>query len=182
MYGENEGKLWEDIIETTSPITEIQTMNMDDLHTIIYTSGTTGNPKGVMHTIRNFSESVKIFSGEVKLQEHPRIFSYLPLAHVAERMGIGTHGICKGAEFSFPESLATFASDLERCQPAAFFAVPRIWTKFQEKILEKLPQKKLSLLLNIPFLNSIIKKKLKQKLGLSKAEYFFQALLRCRVV
>ena len=173
MYGENEGKLWEDIIDSQQPLVEIPKMNLDDLHTIIYTSGTTGSPKGVMHTIRNFAESIKVFSSVVELQSHPRLFSYLPLAHVAERMGIGTHGIYKGAEFSFPETLDTFASDLERCQPIAFLAVPRIWTKFQEKILEKMPQKKLSLLLSIPILNTIIKKKLKQKLGLSKAAYCF---------
>lgn len=173
LYGENEGESWEKIVASTTPLSEISTMNLDDLHTIIYTSGTTGNPKGVMHTIRNFSESINLFSGAVEIGDHPRLFSYLPLAHVAERMGIGTHGIYRGAEFSFPESLETFASDLERCQPAAFFAVPRIWTKFQEKILEKIPQKKLSLLLSIPVVNSLIRKKLKQKLGLRNSKYFF---------
>jgi len=126
-----------------------------------------------MHTIRNFAESVSVFGGQVELQEQPRFFSYLPLAHVAERMAIGTHGYYKGAEFSFPETLETFAFDLSKCQPHAFFAVPRIWTKFQEKILEKLPQKKLSFMLSIPILNSMIKKKLKQKLGLSSAVYCF---------
>ncbi len=173
MYGESEGRLWEDIINTEQPLNEIPVMNLDDLHTIIYTSGTTGNPKGVMHTIRNFSESVKVFGELITLQSHPRFFSYLPLAHVAERMGIGTQGFYKGVEFSFPESLVTFASDLEQCQPSVFLAVPRIWTKFQEKILEKIPQKKLNLLLSIPIINTIIKKKLKQKLGLSKAEFCF---------
>lgn len=173
MYGENEGDLWENIVDKEQPLMEIPMMNPDDLHTIIYTSGTTGNPKGVMHTIRNFAESVKVFGEFIKVQQHPRFFSYLPLAHVAERMAIGTFGYYKGAEFSFPETLQTFASDLERCQPTAFVAVPRIWTKFQEKILEKMPQKKLNLLLSIPIINGIIKKKLKQKLGLSKAEYCF---------
>ena len=173
LYDEKEGKLWEDIVNEEKPLMDIPTMNLDDLHTIIYTSGTTGTPKGVMHTIRNFSECIKVFNSQVKLQERPRLFSYLPLAHVAERVGIGTNGIYLGAEFSFPETLETFASDLERCQPIVFFAVPRIWTKFQEKILEKMPQKKLSLLLGIPIINRIIKKKLKQKLGLSSSEYSF---------
>ncbi len=173
LYDEKEGRLWEDIVKEEKPLMDIPTMNLDDLHTIIYTSGTTGTPKGVMHSIRNFSECIKVFNSQVKLQERPRLFSYLPLAHVAERVGIGTNGIYLGAEFSFPETLETFASDLERCQPTVFMAVPRIWTKFQEKILEKMPQKKLSLLLGIPIINRIIKKKLKQKLGLSSAEYSF---------
>lgn len=171
LYGQNEGKLWEDIVRDEEPLMNMPIVNLDDLHTIIYTSGTTGAPKGVMHTIGNFAESVKIFGAQVKLQTHPRFFSYLPLAHVAERMGIGTHGIYKGAEFSFPETLQTFASDLERCQPTVFLGVPRIWTKFQEKILEKMSQKKLSLLLSVPIINAIVKKKLKQKLGLSSTEF-----------
>ncbi len=93
------------------------------------------------------------------------------MAHVAERVGIGAYGLVIGAEFSFPGSLETFASDLETCQPHMFFAVPRIWAKFQEKILEKLPQKKLNVLLRIPLLNGFIKKKLKQKLGLRHTEF-----------
>lgn len=173
LYGEKGGRLWEDIVKNGAPLTKMPNVNLDDLHTIIYTSGTTGTPKGVVHSIRNFSESINIFEGEIKLQDHPRFFSYLPLAHVAERMAIGTLGFYKGAEFSFPESLATFASNLENCQPHSFFAVPRIWTKFQEKILEKIPQKKLNALLSIPILNSIIKKKLKKKIGLGSAGYCF---------
>jgi long-chain acyl-CoA synthetase len=43
-------------------------------------------------------------------------------------------------------------------QPTHFFAVPRIWAKFQEKILEKLPQKKLDTLLAIPLVSSLDQK------------------------
>ena len=57
-------------------------------------------------------ESMRVIKSVIKLSPLPRLFSYLPLAHVAERVGIGTHGIVIGAEFSFPESLETFASDL----------------------------------------------------------------------
>lgn len=171
LFGIQEGEQWEDIVKNGKALQDIPNPDLDDLHTIIYTSGTTGIPKGVMHSIGNFAESVKIFSKELKLDNHPRLFSYLPLAHVAERMGIGTFGIYKGAEFTFAESLETFATNLGECQPHLFFAVPRIWTKFQEKILEKLPQRKLNILLKIPIINSIIKKKLKEKLGLGSAEY-----------
>lgn len=173
LYGENEGELWEDIIESQEPLQNIPNISRNDMHTIIYTSGTTGAPKGVMHTIGNFMESTSVMMSIMDLKEDSRFFSYLPLAHVAERMGIGTHGLIRGVEFSFPESLETFASDLERCQPDIFFAVPRIWTKFQEKILEKIPQKKLNILLKMPFISGILKKKLKQKLGLKNAKYVF---------
>ncbi|PIA82217.1 hypothetical protein BFR04_10645 [Gaetbulibacter sp. 4G1] len=171
LFGENEGDLWEDIIKSEKPLEVMPKIDTNDLHTIIYTSGTTGTPKGVMHSVGNIMESMRVIKSVIKLSPLPRLFSYLPLAHVAERVGIGTHGIVIGAEFSFPESLETFASDLEKCQPHLFLAVPRIWAKFQEKILENLPQKKLNILLNIPFVNRFIKNKLKQKLGLRCAEY-----------
>ena len=173
LYGENDGEIWEEVVEQQEPLSEIPLPNPQNLHTIIYTSGTTGTPKGVMHTVSNFMESVSVMISFMDFKPGSRFFSYLPLAHVAERMGIGTHGIVVGAEFSFPESLDTFASDLERCQPILFFAVPRIWAKFQEKILEKIPQRKLNRLLKIPLLNSFIKKKLKQKLGLKNAQFVF---------
>ena len=170
LYGEKEGDLWEDLLLKNNPLKEVYDSESENLHTIIYTSGTTGTPKGVMHTVGNFMESVRVIKPALKLKEGSRFFSYLPIAHVAERVGIETYGIILGADISFPESLDTFASDLEKCQPQLFFAVPRIWSKFQEKILEKMPQKKLNILLSIPVLNKIIKNKLKEKLGLKHAE------------
>ena len=170
LYGEEEGELYEDLLLANKPLTQVYIPKQEDLHTIIYTSGTTGTPKGVIHTVGNFMESVRVINDALKIQERPRFFSYLPLAHVAERVGIGTYGFYLGAEFTFTESLDTFASDLEECQPHLFFAVPRIWAKFQEKILEKIPQKKLNILLSIPIINRIVKNKLKQKLGLKHAK------------
>jgi long-chain acyl-CoA synthetase len=170
IYGESEGDLWEDLLLKNEPLQDVYLPKPDDLHTIIYTSGTTGTPKGVMHTVNNFVESVYTIKSALSLQEGSRFFSYLPLAHVAERVGIETYGLLLGSEISFPDSLETFAHDLETCQPQLFFAVPRIWAKFQEKILAKMPQKKLNILLSIPFLNKIIKNKLKEKLGLKHAE------------
>ena len=169
IYGEAVGQLWGNIIKTQEELENISLPDKDDLYTIIYTSGTTGNPKGVMHTVGNLIESSKTLIRTFSIPNQLDLFSYLPLAHVAERMG-ATVGLITGSTTSFAESLDTFALDLERTQPYIFFAVPRIWTKFQEKILEAIPQKKLNIILAIPFLNSIIKKKLKQKLGLKNAK------------
>ena len=174
LYGENEGELWETILENTNTISNIKLPEANNLHTIIYTSGTTGMPKGVMHTARNFMESSTTLITLFELPNNLRLFSYLPLAHVAERLLINA-GIVLGATISFAESLETFAKELEQTQPHLFFAVPRIWTKFREKILESIPQKKLSLLLKIPVLNSIIKNKLKKKLGLKNAVFIASA-------
>lgn len=169
LYGESEGMLWEDILVKQKPLDTLDLPNPEDLLTIIYTSGTTGTPKGVMHSVGNFMETTNIGVDVFSLKQHSKFFSYLPLAHVAERLVTGTCGIIVGAEFYFPESLNTFASDLEECQPDLFFAVPRIWAKFQEKILLNVSQKKLNVLLKIPFINEIIIKRLKRKLGLSNA-------------
>ena len=51
--------------------------------------------------------------------------------------------------------------------------VPRIWTKFQQGILAKLPQKKLNVLLSIPLISSLIKKKVQSGLGLQEAKNVF---------
>ena len=169
LYGEKIGDSWENLVKKYEPIDQPHLFEKDDLITIIYTSGTTGTPKGVMHTMGNFIIAANTFNTAVNLPKNPRLFSYLPLGHIAERIGIGMFGLVLGATISFAESLDTFASDLEKTQPHTFFAVPRIWAKFQEKILESLPQKKLTILLNIPIINNIIKNKLKYKLGLSEA-------------
>ena len=174
LYGENDGMSWEDIVESTEPIQASYVQKPDDLITIIYTSGTTGEPKGVMHTVNNFMVSTNTLIKLFNLPMNLRLFSYLPLAHIAERL-IANAGVVIGAEISFSQSLETFAADLEKAQPHVFFAVPRIWTKFQEKILGSIPQKRLNVLLKIPLLNSFLKKKLKQKLGLGDAVFICSA-------
>ncbi len=168
LYGINDGEVWKSLLEKHLPLQDIYMPKPDDLHTIIYTSGTTGTPKGVMHTVENFMNSSNNLLSRISLDDHPRVFSYLPIAHIAERL-LETFTLIHGGEVSFPESLQTFGSDLEKTQPHLFFAVPRIFAKFQEKILEKMPQKKLSMLLKIPILSGIIKNKLKTKLGLKHA-------------
>ncbi len=170
LYGQNSGDVWENLLEQYQPLEKCHEQHPDDLTTIIYTSGTTGIPKGVMHSAGNFMTSARALIDLVTLPEHPRLFSYLPLSHIAERAGVEMRGITMGAQIYFAESLDTFARDLEATQPHSFGAVPRIMTKFQEKILENLPQKRLNLLLKVPLLNKLIKNKLQQKLGLKEAQ------------
>jgi long-chain acyl-CoA synthetase len=171
LYGIKEENTWENLIAQKEPILNTIKLDPEDLITIIYTSGTTGNPKGVMHTVRGFTNGAHNIIQQISLKDHPKFFSYLPLSHIAERAGLEIGSMFRGASITFTESLATFASNLEATQPDLFFAVPRIWSKFQEKILVGLPQKKLNTMLSIPILGGIIKKKIKKKLGLSKATY-----------
>jgi|APTNR8051073442_1049403.scaffolds.fasta_scaffold00001_677 long-chain acyl-CoA synthetase len=173
FYGVNNGLIWEDILKNQQPLANVVERDEEELLTIMYTSGTTGVPKGVMFNSKAFDHTtkmiVKYLHSWEKLPDHPRLFSYLPLCHIAERNLTEMLGCYSGATISFVESLETFAHDLASVQPDLFFGVPRIWAKFQEKILEKMPQKKLDTILKIPVLNTVVKKSIQKKLGLSKA-------------
>ncbi|HET9055164.1 MAG TPA: AMP-binding protein, partial [Cyclobacteriaceae bacterium] len=171
LYDIEESNTWEDWIKKYEPVQQTYSWKPDDLMTIIYTSGTTGKPKGVMHTVEAFDSTVTQASTELNLTKHPNLFSYLPLSHIAERMGIEMIAIYDGGTLSFAESLELFPKNLADTQPTTFFAVPRIWGKFKEKILEKLPQKKLDTLLSLPLIRTLVKKSIKKKLGLSKAAF-----------
>ncbi len=160
---------WDDLVASTPPLKENPIRSMAELATIIYTSGTTGEPKGVMHPFSSFAVSGTEILGIVALTENDRFFSYLPLAHVAERLLIETCALYAGATIAFAESIDTFQKNLQTIQPTIFLSVPRLWQKFQSGILAKLPQKKLSLLLKIPLVSWLIKRKLRAALGLSKA-------------
>lgn len=164
------GDDWNDLIANSAPATDNFVPNLDDLWTIKFTSGTTGTPKGVMHPHRNpalimVNEKQTNFVGIFKMSEI-RCLSFLPLNHVGERMGLEVPAIWGGGMISFAESLDTFAKNLQDTQPTIFFAVPRIWTKFYLGVLAKMPEKKIDLLLKIPIVKNIIKKKLRTALGM----------------
>jgi long-chain acyl-CoA synthetase len=171
-YGSSEQNTWEEWLKS-APYSGCYIWKPQEILTIIYTSGTTGKPKGVMHAVESFYQVVTVAVMELGIPLNPKLFSYLPLSHIAERSGIEMIGLYTGAQFSFAESLETFSKNLADTQPNLFFAVPRIWSKFREKILEKLPQKKLDRLLAIPLVGALIKKSIRKKLGLSKASHIY---------
>lgn len=173
LYGIQEDHSWEKMLAAEKPTTDVATWSPDELLTIMYTSGTTGKPKGVMHSAGNFDAIINVAASDLNLPMRPKLFSYLPISHIAERLGVEMIGIYRGALFSFAETLESFPKNLADTQPDLFFAVPRIWAKFREKISEKLPPKKLDTLLSIPIINNVIRKSIKKKLGLSKATHIY---------
>lgn len=173
MWHNSGTQTWEEFIGDTKPMEENYHAKPDELSTIIYTSGTTGKPKGVVHTFESMCVQIHHAIKEFNLTSSDRFFSYLPLSHVAERILIELGSVYGGGTVSFAESLDTFKDNLVETRPTLFLAVPRIWLKFQQGILQKLPQKKLDLLLKIPVLNNIIRKKVLTGLGLDQTKYCF---------
>jgi long-chain acyl-CoA synthetase len=167
LYGEKKGNQWDTLINENEPLKEVAKRSPEDLATIKYTSGTTGNPKGVMITFGAFHAVVPGALEKYGATQRGRFFSYLPLSHIAERMLVECGALYSGSEIHFSESLEKFPENLMETQPTVFLAVPRIWAKFREKIELKMP--KLDRLLKIPVINTIIKKTIRKKLGLSKA-------------
>ena len=171
FYSENYPK-WDDLLKNISPLKEDIIRKPNELATIIYTSGTTGVPKGVMHKFFNFSFATTNAVNIIPLKEES-FFSYLPLCHIAERLLVQMGSLYCGGRVSFVENLDTFAKNLSDVSPTIFLGVPRIWTKFQQGILSKIPQKKLTLLLKIPIISTIIKNKIKKNIGLANANNVF---------
>ncbi|MEH0388089.1 AMP-binding protein [Vibrio mimicus] len=160
---------YQSLIKQYEPSEERPTHYDEKLMSLVYTSGTSGLPKGAMLTYGAFTWSVQQLVNHIGIQEGDRLFSYLPLAHITERVYIFGSSILGGVPTAFPESLDTFIEDVKMQRPTLFISVPRLWTLFQQRIQDKLPQKKLNILLKIPFINSLLKRKLADGLGLDQA-------------
>ncbi|WP_382323506.1 AMP-binding protein [Hydrogenophaga sp. UC242_50] len=162
---------WDAICGRHQPLQGEPTRGADELATLIYTSGTTGMPKGVMHSFGNFAWAIDSGVKRIPLSGEDRMLSYLPLAHVVERMLVEHGWLRTGMHVYFAESLDTFAADLQRARPTIFFSVPRLWVKFQQGIHAKMPPAKLNRLLRIPILGGIVRRKVMKALGLDQCKF-----------
>jgi long-chain acyl-CoA synthetase len=165
----NEFAKWDDIVKQTPPLAGDVQRGASDL----YPSGSTGQPKGVMHNFERISAAtdgiVKTLIETLGDRDDNRILSYLPLAHVFERAWVGASSLVHGkTHVYFAESLDTFIQDLNRAKPTMFISVPRLWLKFQQGVFSKMPPAKLNLLLSIPILGGIVRKKILKGLGLDQ--------------
>ncbi len=159
---------WDDLIANNAPMQETPEPSPESLWTLVYTSGTTGMPKGVAlsHGASAFAacNAVEAFD----LQSDEVFFSYLPLAHIAERGIVEGMSLYCGGSISFLENIDRFAQQLQEVAPTRFFAVPVVWNKLRAGILAKLPQHKLDRLLRVPLLGRFIAAKVRKGLGMHR--------------
>ncbi|MCB4364176.1 AMP-binding protein [Hydrogenophaga taeniospiralis] len=162
---------WDTICGRHQPLQGTPLRQGEELATLIYTSGTTGLPKGVMHSFENFAWALDSGLKRIPMSADDRMLSYLPLAHVVERMLVEHGWLRTGMHVYFAESLDTFAADLQRARPTIFFSVPRLWVKFQQGVHHKMPPAKLNRLLGIPILGGIVRRKVMKALGLDQCQF-----------
>ncbi len=108
--------------------------------TFLYTSGTTGNPKGVVLTHHNVMYEAVSTLEAAGLHGQQRTVSYLPLAHIAERV-LATYGPpFLGSHVHAIPDPAGLLGALGEVHPTAFFGVPRVWEKIKTGISAKLAE------------------------------------------
>ena len=102
-----------------------------DVLTLIYTSGTTGPPKGVQLSHRNIMFAAKVTEEIINLEPGSRVLSWLPAAHIAERMAHHYLPVVFAGTVTCVPNPREVLSYLPQVHPTWFFAVPRIWEKLK---------------------------------------------------
>jgi len=102
--------------------------------TLLYTSGTTGNPKGVVITHGSVMYECKTAEMGGSTMQGVRWVSYLPLAHIAERMFTLYLAMYSAGHTYFCHVPTDLVGVVGQVKPTAFFGVPRVWEKIQAGI------------------------------------------------
>lgn len=106
-----------------------------DLAILIYTSGTTGKPKGAMHSHAGLVYTVRGYNTLIAQDESDERMCFLPLCHVAERLGGEYFAMYTGAKLNFVENPETVPENVREIAPTVFTAVPRVWEKFYSGVM-----------------------------------------------
>ena len=124
--------------------------DIDDLASLVYTSGTTGKPKGVQLTHWNFRSDINGIRKRVGprpdkgpdvplFDETDRTLSFLPLAHVFERMAGHCLMFGAGSTVAYAESPDTVADDIRLVRPTGASSVPRIYERIFDNMRSEAP-------------------------------------------
>jgi long-chain acyl-CoA synthetase len=117
--------LWQEMIDSRG---------VNDLAVLVYTSGTTGPPKGAMHSNRSVTHQMRHAKDFIPALDDEDRLVFLPLCHVAERVGGYYVSVALGSVMNFAESPETVPDNIREVQPTTFLAVPRVWEKFYSAI------------------------------------------------
>jgi long-chain acyl-CoA synthetase len=112
----------------------------EDLAILVYTSGTTGKPKGAMISHRNILATLHCLVPVFTQNEHDERMCFLPLCHIAERVGGEYQSVFSGAVMNFVENPETVPENVREISPTVFLAVPRVWEKFYSGVQIALKQ------------------------------------------
>ncbi len=112
----------------------------EDLAILVYTSGTTGKPKGAMHLHQGLVYTLHGYNTLVTQDERDERMCFLPLCHIAERMGGEYHALYTGAKLNFVENPETIPENVREIAPTVFTAVPRVWEKFYSGVMISLKE------------------------------------------
>jgi long-chain acyl-CoA synthetase len=111
-----------------------QAVKPEDTVTLLYTSGTTGDPKGVLITHSMVLHEAAMVKRSSVLPDHPAGVSYLPFAHIADRVLSYYLPITLASHVHFCPDPTQLGAILKDVRPHSFFGVPRIWEKLMAGI------------------------------------------------
>ena len=141
---------WKDFLEHGKTIKDeeleqrIKAQNPEDLCSLIYTSGTTGQPKGAKLTHDNITFTSREAGERLDLNAKHHSISYLPASHIAAQQVDIFTAITFGytMDIAPPGALKGSAMKLHilNTRPTFFLAVPDVWNKMKDGMIEKMNQ------------------------------------------
>ncbi|WP_313312336.1 long-chain fatty acid--CoA ligase [Pulveribacter sp.] len=112
-----------------------QSVQPQDVAILVYTSGTTGRPKGAMHTHAALTYTARGYNTLIARSAQDEAMCFLPLCHIAERMGGEYFSLYTGCKLNFVENPDTVPENVREIAPTVFTGVPRVWEKFYSGVM-----------------------------------------------
>ena len=113
----------------------VEACRPEDLAILVYTSGTTGKPKGAMHSHHGLAFTARGYNTLISRSDADEGICFLPLCHIAERMGGEYFSLYTGSVLNFVEHPETVPENVREIAPTVFTAVPRVWEKFYSSVM-----------------------------------------------